>query len=140
MDIKTESTPDNQSAKIRNYAIAVFCITFTILLLSSLLQMFIFSPFGGDDVHIYSECNNDSAYVFIGAHDNLKGVKCVALDKEFVDNPEIVIEDLSKGDEDVCRFKLSKNTTDPLRFEVWYNGKVRREVCEWQNYYYPVYD
>ncbi len=84
--------------------------------------------------NIWSECGNDSANVFIGANKDLKNVKCVALDREFFGNPEIVISDLAKGDEDVCRFELLKNTRKPLRFEVWYNGRVKREVCEWQHY------
>lgn len=102
-----------------------------------LLSLLIFSAgcvFSKTPANIWSECRNDSANVFIGANDDLKNVKCIALDNEFFDNPEIVIGDLAKDDEDVCRFKLSKTTEEPLRFEVWYNGKVKREVCDWQHY------
>lgn len=126
---------NNQSAKIRNYAIAGFCLVITILAVIFFLKIFIILlGFGETQVNIWSECRNDSANVFIGANENLKNVKCVALDKEFFANPEIIIGDLSKNDEDVCRFRLSRNTTEPLRFEVWYNNKIKREVCEWQHF------
>ncbi len=108
-----------------------------ILIIGILLALLVFFTgciFSTPSANIWSECRNDSANVFIGANENLKNVKCVALDKEFFDNPEIVIGNLSKDDEDVCRFRLSKDTTQPLRFEVWYNGKVKREVCDWQHY------
>lgn len=108
------------------------------IMVIGMIGLMIFSigclDFGSSPVNIWSECRNDSANVFIGANENLKNVKCVALDKEFFDNQEIVIGDLSKDDEDVCRFRLSKHTLEPLRFEVWYNGKVKREVCDWQHY------
>lgn len=86
------------------------------------------------EANIWSECRNGSAYVFIGAGEDLKGVKCAALDKEFFGDAEVIIGDLSKNDEDVCRFALKKDTSQPLRFEVSFNGKVQREVCDWQNY------
>lgn len=126
--------PNNQSAKIRNYAIAGFCLVITILAVIFFLKIFILWGFFETQVNIWSECRNDSANVFIGANENLKNVKCVALDKEFFTNSEIIIGDLSKNDEDVCRFRLSRNTTEPLRFEVWYNNKIKREVCEWQHF------
>ncbi len=136
-----ETDSGDKSAKIRDYAITVSCIVFTLMLLSFILLGFV-SPrlFAGGGPYIYSECSNGSAYVFIGANDDIRDIKCVALDKEFFNDTEIVIGDLSKGDEDVCRFRLSKNTPDPLRFEVWYNGRVQREVCKWQNHYYSSYD
>ncbi|MBR9678112.1 MAG: hypothetical protein GOU97_02370 [Nanoarchaeota archaeon] len=124
---------DNQSARIRNYAIAGFCIVLAVLAVTSFLKILSLG-LEAPQINTRSECSNDSANVFIGANEDLKNVKCVALDKEFFDISEIVIGDLSKNDEDVCRFKLSKNTTEPLRFEVQYNGKVKREVCEWQHY------
>ncbi len=124
---------DNQSARIRNYAIAGFCIVLAVLAVTSFLKILSLG-LGAPQINTRSECSNDSANVFIGANEDLKNVKCVALDKELFDISEIVIGDLSKNDEDVCRFKLSKNTTEPLRFEVQYNGKVKREVCEWQHY------
>lgn len=125
---------DNQSARIRNYAIAGFCIMLTLLAIAFFFGLFLIAGFGADEANIFSECRNDSANVFIGANSNLKNVKCVALDNAFFDNPEINIGNLAKNDEDVCRFRLIKNTTDPLRFEILYDGKVRREVCSWQNY------
>lgn len=125
---------NNQSAKIRNYAIAGFCIILTILTVVFFLKIFLFMGSGASSINTRSVCRNDSANVFIGANENIRNVKCVALDKEFFTESEIVIGDLSKNDEDVCRFKFSKNTIAPLRFEVWYNGKVKREVCEWQHY------
>ena len=98
--------------------------------------------FEGTPARIYSKCENESANVFIGANKDLKNVKCLALDKELFINPEIIIGDLSKNSEDVCIFELtqgaSKPSKKPLRFEVWYNGKAEREVCEWQHY--PIYD
>ena len=90
--------------------------------------------FKTDNTGIWSECRNGSANVFISANDDLKNVKCVALDKEFFPESEINIGDLSKNSEDVCRFKTAENITEPLRFEVWYNGEVKREVCNWQQY------
>ncbi len=128
---------ENQSAKVRNYAMAGVCVVFIILMLGVFVKVFAFQ-FGESPVRIYSSCENESANVFIGANDDLKNVKCVALDKEFFVDAEIVIGDLSKNDEDVCRFELVEGVGKPLRFEVWYNGKVEREVCEWQ--YYPRYD
>ena len=128
---------DNQSAKVRNYAIAGLCIVFTVLMLGVFVKVFALQ-FGESSARIYSSCENESANVFIGANEDLKNVKCVALDKEFFVDAEIVIGDLSKNDEDVCRFELLQDVAKPLRFEVWYNGKVEREVCEWQ--YYPRYD
>lgn len=124
---------NNQSAKIRDYAIAGFCLVFTILIVVFFLTIFTLWGFGETQVNIWSECGNGSANVFIGANENLRNVKCVALDKEFFANSEIIIGDLSKNDEDVCRFKLLRNTTEPLRFEVLYNNKLKREVCEWQH-------
>jgi len=85
-------------------------------------------------VNVWSECRNDSAYVYIGADEDVKKVKCVALDKEFFNNTEVFVGDLSKNDEDVCRFSLIRTTTQPLRFEVWYNDRVQKEVCDWQHY------
>ncbi len=128
---------ENQSAKVRNYAIAGLCIVFTLLMLGVFVKVFALQ-FGESPVRIYSKCENESANVFIGANEDLKNVKCVALDKEFFVDAEIVVGDLSKNDEDVCRFELLQDAAKPLRFEVWYNGKVEREVCEWQ--YYPRYD
>ncbi len=132
---------ENQSAKIRNYAIAGLCIVFTILILTIFVKVFVLH-FGETPARIYSKCENESANVFIGANEDLKNVKCLALDKELFVNPEIVIGDLSKNDEDVCIFELSQGASKPLkkplRFEVWYNDKAEREVCEWQHY--PMYD
>ena|SRR3989338_5197082 len=125
---------DTQSAKIRNYAMAGFCIILTILAVVLFLKIFVLWNSGATLINIWSACRNDSANVFMGANDDIKNVRCVALDKEFFANPEVVIGDLSKNDEDVCRFKLSRNTTEPLRFEVYYNNKIKREVCEWQHY------
>ncbi|KAF5412146.1 MAG: hypothetical protein C5S38_08700 [Candidatus Methanophagaceae archaeon] len=125
---------NNRSTKLKNYAMASFFIILTILAVVCFLKIFVLWSSGVTPVNIQSECRNNSAYVFIGANEDLKDVKCVALDIEYVVNPEIAIGDLSKNDEDVCRFKLSRNTTEPLRFEVWYNGEVKREVCKWQHY------
>ena len=131
---------ENQSAKIRNYAIAGLCIVFTILILAFFVKAYVFQ-FGETSARIYSNCENESANVFIGANKDLKNVKCLALDKELFINPEIIIGDLSKNSEDVCIFELtqgaSKPSKKPLRFEIWYNGKAEREVCEWQHY--PMY-
>lgn len=125
---------NSTSARIRNYSMALLCIILVILGVVFFLKIFLFMGSGETPINTQSVCRNDSANVFIGANEDLKNVKCVALDKEFFTNSEIVIGDLSKNDEEVCRFKLSKGTTDPLRFEVWYNDKVKREVCEWQHY------
>ena len=130
--MKMES--NNQSAKIRNYTIAGFFIILTILATVFFLKIFLFMGSGASPINTRSVCRNDSANVFIGANENLKNVKCVALDKKFFTESEIIIGNLVKNDEDVCRFKLAVNTTQPLRFEVWYNGKVKRDVCEWQHY------
>lgn len=58
---------DNQSAKIRNYAIAGFCIMLTLLAVAFFFGLFLIAGFGADAANIYSECRNDSANVFIGA-------------------------------------------------------------------------
>lgn len=121
---------DDHSAKIRNYTIAGFFIVLTILAIIFIFM--VFKSTGSAPVNIWSECRNESANVFIGANEELKNVQCTALDTEFIASHEIFIGDLSKNDEDVCRFKLSKNATGPLRFEVRYNNEVKREVCAWQ--------
>lgn len=122
------------SAEIRNYTIAGFFTIIIILAIIFFFKIFTLMDFGATPTNIYSECRNNTANVFIGANENLKNVKCVSLDKEFITDSEIVIGDLSKNDEDVCRFEFFKETTQPLRFEVWYNNKVEREVCDWQNF------
>lgn len=126
--------PCSRSAKIRNYAIAGFFITLAIFAAAFFLNVFVLWGFGAAPASIWSECTNEYANVFIGANEDLKNVKCVALDREFLADSEVVLGDLSKNDEDVCRFRLSKNTTEPLRFEVRYNNSVKREVCDWQQY------
>jgi len=88
----------------------------------------------GGPLEVSSECRNNSAYVYIGANQDLKGVKCVAVDWEYINEPSVEIGDLSKDDEAVCRFTLAKETEQPLRFEVWHDGVRRREVCDWQHY------
>ena len=132
---------ENQSAKVRNYAISGLCIVFTILILIFFVKVLVLQ-FGETPARIYSRCENESANVFIGANENLKNVKCLALDKELFINPEIIIGDLSKNSEDVCIFELSQDASKPLkkplRFEIWYNGIAKREVCEWEHY--PMYD
>ena len=85
-------------------------------------------------VNIYSQCQNETANIFIGANEDLKNVKCRGLDSLFFSETEIIIGDLSTDDEDVCRFKLIKQNSEPLRFEIEYNGKIEREVCEWEHY------
>ena len=131
------SPMETKSARARNYAVAGFFILFCILLVigavTFFFQMFLFGNYGISPANIWSECRNNSAHVFIGANSDLSQVKCVALDQGLFDTPEIAIGDLSKNDEDVCRFTLSRETTQPLRFEVWYNGKAEREVCDWQS-------
>lgn len=129
---------DSQGAKVRNYAIAGFFVfgTLFVIALISVVVFFIalmLQGFESASPNTWAECRNDSANVFISANEKLEDVKCVALDREFFANPEIVVGDLAKNDEDVCRFKLARNTNEPLRFEVHYNGKVKREVCQWQH-------
>ena len=126
----------DQSARIRNYIISGSFIIITILAIAFFLSMFLmmWGGFQANNTSIWSECRNGSANVFISTNEDLKNVKCVALDKEFFSDPEINIGDLPKNSEDVCRFKIAENTTEPLRFEVWYNGEVKREVCNWQQY------
>jgi len=122
------------SGKIRDYSIAVLCCTIAFWIAA--LFLILFSSMIGSwlqpnaPLYISSECRNESANVFVTATENLNRVKCVALDKDSVVNPEISIGDLSKGSKDVCRFKLSKTTSDPLRFEVLYNGKIMRDACQ----------
>ncbi len=126
-------------AKVRNYAIAGFCIMLTVLALAVFSGIFFLFGYGQTPATIFSECKNYSANLFIGANKDIKDVKCIALDREFFENPEIVLGDLSKSDEDVCRFKLSKDAAgQPLRFEVSYGGNVKREVCSWQNYHAAI--
>lgn len=110
------------------------CLVFAIFIGGLAFGIFTSGGRGGEPANIWSECREQSANVFIGANGNgLQNVRCVALDRELFAEPEIAIGDMSKNDEDVCRFKLKGNTTEPLRFEVHYNGKTKREVCNWQN-------
>lgn len=125
---------ESLSTKARNYAIAGACLVFAFFIGG--LAIGIFTSGRADPVNVWSECEGQSANVFIGANGDLQNVRCVALDEELFAEPEIAIEGgMSKNDEEVCRFKLKGNATEPsLKFEVHYNdGKVRREVCNWQN-------
>jgi hypothetical protein len=124
---------ENKSSKIRNYSIAGFFVLAAAVPAFLFLQFMVLG-FGGTEVNTWSECNADSANVFVGANENLENVKCVALDKEFFAEQEKVIGDMKKNDEDVCRFNLTTATLKPLRFEIQYNNTVRREVCSWQNF------
>ncbi len=119
------------STKVRNYAIAGVCLGFVFLAGGVALKVFA-EP--AEAASVWSQCEGDSANVFIGTSDRLNGVECIALDREFFAEPEIKIGDIQKNSEEVCRFRLSKNTTEPLRFEVRYNGRIRTEVCNWQNF------
>lgn len=124
----------NRSARIRDYSVALLCVVFVVLGIVFFSKIFLLMGSGGTLINTRAVCGNDSVYVFIGANEDLRDVRCVALDEGFFDSPEIVLGDLSLNDEDVCRFRLLRNTTEPLRFEVWYNNRVKREVCEWQHY------
>ncbi len=124
---------ENQSAKVRNYAIAMFFVMASLFAIAFFLKIAAWS-LSDAPLNIRSSCNNNSANVFIGAGRDVRDITCVALDTEFFENPEITIGDLSKNDEDVCRFELSKPTDKPLRFEVRYDGKSEREVCNWQDF------
>jgi len=125
----------DKSAKIRNYAIAGFFIIITIL--AGIFFLKIFTLFLGsmdaNKISVWSECEGTYANVFIGANEDIKDIKCTALDTEFFTETEIFIGDLSRGSEDVCKFKLKEDTKEPLRFEVLYNGKSIREVCDWEH-------
>jgi hypothetical protein len=123
---------ENKSAKIRNYAIAGFCIVLTVMAIGFFIVIFL--SIGGSPVNIWSQCNNDTANVFINANKELKDVRCIALNKDLYKKSEISIGDLSKNDKDVCSFRLSDNATEPLRFEVYYNGEIRKEVCNAPQY------
>ena len=127
---------NNRSSMIRNYAVAGFFVVLAVIVVLFFLNIFalMLFGFGSSPINVRSECREGAANVFVGANQDLKNVSCVALDKEWLDQPEIVIGDLSKNDEDVCRFNVDGNTTMPLRFEVRYNGEVKREVCDWQHY------
>ncbi len=64
----------------------------------------------------------------------MEDVRCVALDTNRIEgNTEVKLGPSAKNDEDICRFKIKQNTTEPLRFEIHYNGKIRKEVCNWQS-------
>lgn len=132
---------ESLSTKVRNYAIAGACLVFALFIEGLAIGISASSRGGGGEgepMNVWSECEGQSANVFIGANSgDLKNVKCGALDGELFAEPEIAIGDLSKSSEDVCRFKPSKDVDNSrLRFDVWYNnGKVRREVCNnWQNF------
>lgn len=118
------------STKVRNYAIAGVCLVFVILMGSLAVS---FSD-RRENVSVWAQCSGGSANVFISTDKALKNVKCVALDGGFFANPDVFIGDLSRNSRDVCKFVQSKDTTtEPLRFEVWYDGKAQsREVCNWQ--------
>ena len=81
-------------------------------------------------VYTYAVCTNDSAFVFVSAYDKLRNVTCICLDDNATVEKMIVLGDLNRGDEDVCKFTLKK-TNEPLRFEIRYNdGKRIRTVCK----------
>ncbi|MFH1126108.1 MAG: hypothetical protein V1703_03200 [Candidatus Altiarchaeota archaeon] len=128
--------------KIRDFAIIIFCLTGTI---AALLFIVIFVGWmsvvssllwnaerGSEPLDFWADCIGDTANVYINANEDVKNVKCTALDTEFFAKKEVSIGDLSKGDSDVCSFKLLQNATQPLRFELGYNDKVERIVCNWQ--------
>ena len=135
-----------KSEKLRDYAIIGVCVSIMILLLLTIaffiigIASLLVSIWNEDaSIGVSSSCGNQTASVFIQANTNLKDVKCVALDKEFFNTSEITLGDLSRNDRDVCTFTLAKNVSRPIRFEVWYSGKVRRAVCNW-NQVYPSYN
>lgn len=124
---------EEKSARIRNYAIAAFFALASLFAATLFFKIAAWS-ISDSSPNIWSSCSNSSANIFIGANSDVRGIRCIALDKDFFDVSEIAVGDLSKNDEDVCRFELSKPTDKPLRFEVRYNGKSEREVCNWQNF------
>jgi hypothetical protein len=131
-------TPEKWILRMRDYAIIVFCITCSIAALifiilsvtfiaSVLLSM---SSIGRvEAVSIWSECNGDTAAIYVNANEDAKNVTCRALSNGISIENEISIGDLKKGDSDVCIFRLLENSTTPLRFEVSYNNRVVRNVC-----------
>jgi len=127
---------DDLGTKAIKYAIAAFFIILTVFIAVSVVVVIagILGVFSEDSLTITSECRNNSAYVFISARGSPVNVKCVVLDKEYFNQTEVYVGNLSNGDEEVCIFKLDKNMADPLRFEVSYNDRVQREVCNWRNY------
>jgi hypothetical protein len=87
---------------------------------------------GSEPIGFWASCSGDTANVYINANQDVKNVKCTALDAEFVSKKEVVIGDLKIRDNDVCSFNLLKNATQPLRFEIGYNDKTERIVCNWR--------
>lgn len=126
-----KSEANDKGTKFRNYSIAAVCLVFAVLIIAFGSYVFAnlleFSASGA----IWTNCNQERnlATVFITANDEAKNVKCVAMEKEFFSRSEISLGDLSRGDRDACKFKLDRNVEESLRFEIHYNGKVRKEVC-----------
>ncbi|MBM3309108.1 MAG: hypothetical protein FJY77_02545 [Candidatus Altiarchaeales archaeon] len=125
---------------VRDFAIAVFCTLASILILlciflvSIILLLMFIGILETSPPSVWSECTNKSTNLYISASEDLEQVRCVALDKEFFSASEVNIGKMSEGDEDVCRFTLARETDIPLRFEIHYNGKVLKEVCDWEYY------
>jgi hypothetical protein len=129
-----------KSGDVRDFSITLLCVLASILIFLGILFIFIVFAlmFGAmletNPPSVWSECTNKSANLYIDASEDLENVRCVALDKEFFQVNEVKIGKMSEGDEDVCRFALSKETDMPLRFEVHYNGNVLKEVCDWEDF------
>lgn len=123
------------SAKLRDYSIAAFFIVATIGAIAFYFAVALMFSHSSDSPNIWSECRSDtnSVNVFIGATtEDLKNVKCTAVENGLFANPEIFLGNLSKGDEAICKFRLARSMSEPLSFEITYNNKTRKEVCDWQ--------
>jgi len=124
--------PD-KSSRIRNYSIAGFFVICGLVVLASAAVFGYFTLKISESIEtspeIWSECEDQSAHIFVRATEDMKAVSCVALDEGFFEKQEYTLGDLSKNDADVCKFKGRTNITEPMRFEIRYNSKVRKEVC-----------
>jgi hypothetical protein len=125
--------PEEKSVRARNYAIAGFFVLIGLLVVVFVVAVGWFFMKVAESMEsspeIWSECGEESAHVFIRATEDMKAVSCVALDEGFFEKQEYSLGDLAKNDADVCKFKATQEIDEPLRFEVKYNGKVRKEVC-----------
>ena len=125
-------------SRIIYYSVAGFFVILAAFLVAGFSLALYWSNSYFQPLRLWSECGRSTANIFIEAGENLQNVKCIALDKELFSSPEIYVGELSRGSKDVCRFELKANASMPLRFEVLYNGKSQREVCQQGNAQFPV--
>lgn len=120
----------SETPRLLLYAIAVFFVFLGIAALSAVPLILFVSASSYLPLSVWSECGGGSANVYVDAQQDLKNTGCIALDSGLFSPDKIELGDLSKGSRDVCRFSMDADVSMPLRFDVLYNGRSQRIVCQ----------